>query len=259
MAARRLPVTTGPFPISLAEFQAANGLHFRDETLLRTALTHPSYANEHPGSPVPSNQRLEYLGDAVLSFVTATYLYDRFPDYAEGDLTKLRVALVRGDALAEVARRCRIGEAMWMGKGEEKNGGRQRRSALEDGFEAVVGALYLDQGVEAVRAFVAPHLQALTDDMVAAALTDDAVSRLQSLVQERLGITPRYETIQETGPAHAPQFTVAALIADHPVGTGMAANLQSAKMAAAAQALTLLTAEDADAAARWEALRQPRA
>ena len=140
--------------MELTEFQTENGLHFHDPALLQQALTHRSYVNEHDEADLSDNERLEFLGDAVLDFISGEMLYRRFPDMPEGDLTRLRAALVRTESLAALAVKCRLGEALRMGKGEEKGGGRERPNNLCGGFEAVIGALYLDQGLEAVRTFV---------------------------------------------------------------------------------------------------------
>ena len=132
--------------------------HFATRLLLQQALTHRSYVNEHDDEDLSDNERLEFLGDAVLDFVSGEMLYRRFPEMPEGDLTRLRAALVRTESLAALAVKCRLGEALRMGKGEEKGGGRERLNNLCGGFEAVIGALYLDQGLEAVKTFVMPQL-----------------------------------------------------------------------------------------------------
>lgn len=229
----------------LQEFAARNGLLFDDLTLLRTALTHRSYLNEHAGLDWDDNERLEYLGDAVLDFMLADYLFIAFPTAREGELTGLRAALVRRDTLARLAQGLEIGPALWMGHGEVETGGRERSATLCAAFEAVVGALYLDQGLEAAREWVLPLMEG---ELVAARaeVTDkDPKSRLQELAQGALGITPRYRTVQTEGPDHAKVFTVEVAIGDTVCGVGQGPNKQLAAQRAAQDALAH-TAIEAD-------------
>lgn len=229
----------------LQEFAARNGLLFDDLTLLRTALTHRSYLNEHAGLDWDDNERLEYLGDAVLDFMLADYLFIAFPTAREGELTGLRAALVRRDTLARLAQGLEIGPALWMGHGEVETGGRERSATLCAAFEAVVGALYLDQGLEAAREWVLPLMEG---ELVAARaeVTDkDPKSRLQELAQGALGITPRYRTVQTEGPDHAKVFTVEVAIGDTVCGVGQGPNKQLAAQRAAQDALAR-TAIEAD-------------
>lgn len=226
--------------IDLAQFQAINGLRFRDTSLLQQALTHRSYVNEHEGANLSDNERLEFLGDAVLDFVSGEMLYQRFPDMPEGDLTRLRAALVRTESLAALAVRCRLGEALRMGKGEEKGGGRERPNNLCGGFEAVMGALYLDQGYNAVRDFVTPQLLTRLEEVFAASLDRDARSVLQEISQAEYNLTPAYRLVDASGPEHEKEFVFEALIGTQVVGRGTGRSKQAASQAAAQNALERL-------------------
>jgi ribonuclease-3 len=219
---------------------APHSLEFEDWTLLRTALTHRSYLNEHPDLDWEDNERLEYLGDAVLDFLLAEYLFNYLPHASEGDLTALRAALVRRETLAAFAQELGLGQAMFMGHGEVETGGRERLATLCAAFEALVCALYLDQGLAAVRGFVLP----LVERELAAAQIEvadkDPKSRLQELAQARLGVTPRYRTVGATGPDHAKTFTVEVTIGATVCGTGEGPSKQTAAQRAALDALTQL-------------------
>ncbi len=221
----------------LQEFAARNALNFDDWTLLRTALTHRSYLNEHASLDWDDNERLEYLGDAVLDFLLADYLFAAFPVAREGELTSLRAALVRRETLARLAEGLGIGPALFMGHGEVETGGRERPATLCAAFEAVVGALYRDQDLEAVRQWVLP----LMERELAAARTEvadkDPKSRLQELAQGAISFTPRYRMVQATGPDHAKVFTVEVSIGDTVRGVGEGPNKQVAAQRAALNAL----------------------
>ena len=210
---------------------------FRDPSLLERALTHRSYLNEYPGLALEDNERLEFLGDAVLDFVTGAWLYNRFPELPEGRLTSLRAALVKTDALAELALRIGLNEHLRLGKGESDSGGRGRTSLLADAFEAVLGALYLDQGLDAVKDYVEGLLPEEVDRILAEQGDRDAKSILQEWSQAEYGITPRYRTVSEAGPDHAKSFTVEARIGDKVVGRGEGLSKQAAAQAAASDAL----------------------
>ncbi len=221
----------------LEQFSERNGLSFKDRTLLRTALTHRSYLNEHGDVDWEDNERLEYLGDAVLDFLLADYLFQKFPDAPEGELTALRAALVRRETLSRLAARLDIGSALLMGHGEVETGGRARPATLCAAFEAVVGALYLDKDLTAVADFVLPMMQ----DELGGARTEvedkDPKSRLQELAQAALGVTPRYRTIAAEGPDHAKVFRVQVSIDDTVYGEGKGPSKQLAAQNAAIDAL----------------------
>ncbi|MEP7291222.1 MAG: ribonuclease III [Chloroflexota bacterium] len=226
--------------IELAEFQTRNGLRFHDLALLQQALTHRSYVNEHDDPSLSDNERLEFLGDAVIDFVSGEMLYERFPEMPEGDLTRLRAALVRTESLAALAQKCRLGVALRMGKGEEKGGGRERPNNLCGGFEAVIGALYLDQGFEAVRTFVLPQLNERLELVFADSLDKDARSVLQEISQAQYSLTPAYRLVDASGPEHEKEFVFEALIGEQVVGRGSGRSKQAASQAAAQNALERL-------------------
>ncbi|MDX1994166.1 MAG: ribonuclease III [bacterium] len=226
--------------MDLKQFQEILGVHFNQPQLLRQALTHRSYLNERPDEDLEDNERLEFLGDAILDFVTADLLYSRFPDMPEGEMTRLRSALVRTEALAQLAGDVKVGEALLMGKGEESSGGRERVTNLCRAFEAVVGAIYLDRGLEGVKGFIIPRLDALQNDVMDAAIRKDARSQLQEWSQAHHGLTPSYETVSATGPDHNKAFVVEVTIGEKVVATGSGRSKQSAAQAAATSALDLI-------------------
>lgn len=228
----------------LATIEELTGLRFNDRSLLLRALTHPSYLNEHPDQGLEDNERLEFLGDSVLDFICGEMLYHRFPEAPEGQLTRLRSALVRTEALAALALKCHIDTALRLGRGEEENGGRKRGGNLCATFEAVCGALYLDQGVEALKSFVTPLFEQALEEILRLELDRDAKSQLQEWSQANLGQTPMYQTIHSQGPDHAKEFTVAVIIGDKCVAQGMGPSKQVAAQAAAQLALKTLAEQE---------------
>jgi len=222
--------------ISPQELAEHIGFKFPHLRLLTRALTHRSYVNEHADVP-EDNERLEFLGDAVLDFVVGAWLYHRFPEMAEGSLTRMRSALVRTEQLALFARQLNLGPAMRLGRGELHGGGRDRDALLCDTFEALVGALFIHGDIKAVRDFVFPFLEAAADEIVLQPDIYDAKSRLQEWAQARkLGI-PRYETRSAEGPDHAKTFVVDVHINGMRAGSGTGPNKQMAAQSAAADAL----------------------
>jgi len=215
------------------------GYQFEDLSLLRRALTHPSYVNEHPEQE-RDNQRLEFLGDAVIDFVAAAWVYRAFSDFAEGRMTRLRAALVRTETLARLAKDVGIGAALLLGHGEEEAGGRYRKPNLCDAFEAVVGAIYLDGGMEAARSFVEPLVAPVAEATLARASDQDAKSRLQEWSQGERKVTPRYCIVAERGPDHAKVFEAQVLLDDEIVGQGTGRSKQAAEQDAAEAALEAL-------------------
>ncbi len=224
-------------PAMIEVFAATNGLAFRDGDLLRTALTHRSYLNEHPELDWEDNERLEYLGDAVLDFLLAEHLYLRMPQAREGELTALRAALVRRSTLARFAEHLGVGGALYMGHGEVESGGRERAATLCATFEALVGALYLDQGLNAVADLVMPLVESELSDARSEAVDKDPKSRLQELAQAMLGVTPRYRSVKAEGPDHAKIFTVEVSIGGTVRGAGEGPGKQVAAQHAAVDAL----------------------
>jgi ribonuclease-3 len=234
------------------ELERRLGIAFRDKSLLQRALTHRSYLNEHTDFPFEDNERLEFLGDAVIDFITGEYLYHRFPELPEGPLTNLRSALVRRDTLAYFAREMHLGRYLLMGFGEAESGGRERSTVLGDAFEALAGGLYLDQGLQTVSEFLAPFIEAEVARMMRDQWDKDAKSRLQELAQSQFRHTPRYVTVSETGPDHAKEFTVQVMIGDKPYGQGTGHSKQQAAQAAAQASLGLIEAEIASVLAAAE-------
>lgn len=212
------------------------GLQFRDGQLAIRALTHRSFANEHPGK-WEDNERLEFLGDAVLDFVSGAWVYRRFPDSSEGRLTRLRSALVRTETLAEFARKLELGSLLRLGRGEEETGGRERPANLCGAFEALIGALYLDQGTEAARQFLEPLLEEAVTRILGEQGEIDAKSLLQEWSQAEHALTPRYVTAEERGPDHEREFTVEVYIGDELWGAGVGPSKQAAAQSAALEAL----------------------
>ena len=227
----------------LEPIEAALGLTFRDRTLLIRALTHRSYINENPDFVLEDNQRLEFLGDAVLDYVTAEYLYHHFPEMREGELTRLRAALVRTETLARLAQQIGLARFIRLGRGEEESGGRARPAVLCDCFEALIGALCLDQGLEATRDYLARLIAPALEQIINSEADKDAKSHLQELSQRHLQITPTYRTLAEEGPDHARAFTVAAVIGERTYGVGRGSSKQRAAQAAARAALERLERE----------------
>jgi ribonuclease-3 len=226
----------------LQAVQAKLAYTFRQPALLRLALTHPSYAHEHPeeGGEEHHNQRLEFLGDAVLDFLVAAWLYEAYPDFPEGPLTRLRATLVRTTTLARLARRLGIGDALRLGHGEAESGGRERLANLCDAMEATVGAFYLDGGLDAVWSRLEAWFAREAASILEAESHVDAKSRFQEWAQAEHGVTPTYEITAEEGPDHAKTFTAQVSLMDDKVGEGVGTSKRAAEQAAARQALTVL-------------------
>lgn len=227
----------------ILEAEVAFNLTFSDKALLQRALTHRSYLNENPDYPLEDNERLEFLGDAILDFITGEYLYHHFPEVAEGRLTNLRSALVRTERLAEFAVDLNLGDHLFLGRGEEESGGRTRPAILCDAFEALIGALYLDQGIEFTRDFVYEIIEPALQEILVSDSEKDAKSQLQEVAQSHYQLTPTYRTVKEQGPDHAKEFTVEAIIGDKAYGTGKGNSKQNAAQAAAKEALNMLHEE----------------
>lgn len=224
------------------------GVTFRDPSLLRTALTHPSYANEHPDEGHATNERLEFLGDAVLGLIVAETLYSQYPDVEEGRLTEWRAQLVCGPTLARVATRLNLGPELRLGRGEEATGGRTREGNLERGMEALIGAVMLDQGLEVARQVAArvlePEFVVLGDESVEL----NPKGALQQLVQGAYG-RPHYATASEEGPEHARRFTIEVRIDGEVVGSGSGTSKQQAEKEAAREAIGVMRARILERAA----------
>lgn len=226
---------------NLDELQQHLGVTFKDTAKLRRALTHRSYINEHP-EDLEDNERLEFLGDAVLDFLIAAQLFHRFPEMTEGQLTALRSSLVRTEQLAAFARDVDLGPHIRLGKGEAEAGGRQRESVLCSTFEAVLGALYLDSGPDALNPIVDRVFLPLAQTIASQDSNIDHKSQFQVWAQAHHSHTPRYRTIETTGPDHDRTFTVEVLINGEPVGRGTGRSKKSAEQAAALDALKKVNA-----------------
>lgn len=221
----------------LRELEEIIGYTFKQEGLLRQALTHSSFANEKHMKKLSDNERLEFLGDAVLEVVSSEFLFANYPKLPEGDLTKLRASIVCEPTLALCTREISLGKFLYLGKGENQTGGRNRKSILSDALEAVIGAIYLDGGFEPARAFI--HRFILTD-IENKKLFYDSKTILQELVQGNYEESLHYELLAEEGPDHDKRFRVAAKIGDRQIGEGSGHTKKAAEQEAAYQALLLL-------------------
>ncbi len=224
-------------PPDPTHFAQAQQLDFQDDDLLQRAFIHRSYLNETPESGLTDNERLEFLGDAVIEWIVSELLFLRFPAYDEGNLTNLRAALVRRETLARLARQLHLGDYLLLGHGEEESGGRTRPAILCATFEAVVGALYMDGGPNAARHFVLRLLEPEVERIEQRALAKDPKSRFQEWVQSSFGQTPRYKTVQTEGPDHNRTFVVQVSLDKRPVGVGQGRSKQEAAQQAAAMSL----------------------
>jgi ribonuclease III len=227
---------------SLEKLQSRLGVTFNDDRLLQSALAHRSFLHEHPDQALEltDNERLEFLGDSILTYLAATLLFARYPDRGEGQLTGLRSALVKTGTLAEFARELGLGWYIRLSKGEDKSGARERDAMLADTFEAVVAAIFLDQGLEAAAAFVGRFFEYRLDQIERHGLALDYKSRLQQRVQAERNITPRYQVVAETGQDPKREYTIAVLAGDQELGVGSGPSKQAATQMAARVALESL-------------------
>ncbi len=215
-----------------AAHAAKLGLSFTNLDLLEEALTHRSYLNEHKSAKA-HNERLEFLGDAVLELSSTRFLFDTYPAKTEGELTAYRAALVNTYSIADVADELGMNEMLLLSKGEKRDTGRARQIILANAFEALLGALYLDQGYAAADAFLATHLYPKLSSIIEQKAYQDAKSRFQESAQEKRGITPTYKTIREDGPDHDREFTVGVFLKDEEIARGIGKSKQDAEQAAA--------------------------
>ena len=225
----------------IKKFQEVIGYHFHDEKLLRQALTHSSFANEKHLKKHSDNERLEFLGDAVLEIISSEFLYKEYPDKPEGELTKLRASIVCEPTLALCTKDIALGEYLLLGKGEDQTGGRGRKSILSDALEAVIGAIYLDGGFANAKEFI--HKYILTD-IEHKQLFYDSKTILQEIVQAGYSEELNYQLIREEGPDHDKRFVVEARIGEKSIGEGMGHTKKAAEQEAAYQALLKLKQQE---------------
>jgi ribonuclease-3 len=217
------------------------GISFHQESLLEQAFVHLSYLNENPGFARPSNERLEFLGDAILNFIVTEKLYEEFPELPEGELTEIRASLVCRDTLAGLASSLKLGDWLLLGRGEEANGGRAKESNLANAMEALIGALYLDRGLAKARRFILRQLKPELEKIKAGKTTPNYKALVQEFIQGQRKPTPVYRLVEATGPDHSKQFTAEILVEGEALGRGTG----KSKKAAESQA----------AKAAWEKLR----
>lgn len=226
----------------LDALQQTLGISFEDASLLEQALVHISYVNENPGFALSSNERLEFLGDAVLDLIIAEKLHRDFPQFTEGEMTKLRAALVRRDTLARTARAIKLGDYLYLGKGEEVSGGRQKPVNLAGALEAVIAAIFLDRGLPTAKDFTLRLFDARLQTVINQGTGVDYKSELQELIQARKQQTPDYYLIEATGPDHDKRFTVEVRLGESVLGRGSGKSKKAAEIEAARSALEQLSA-----------------
>ena len=219
------------------KFEEILGFKFKDKGLLKLAFTHRSYLNENRGKVFEHNERLEFLGDAVLELVTTEFLFAKYPKKPEGDLTAFRSALVNAITLSDLASKLGMNDFLLLSKGESKDTGRARQYILANTFEAVVGAIYLDGGYDVAKKFIADNLFPLTDEIVQTKSWLDAKSHFQEKAQEVVSITPVYKTLEEVGPDHDKKFIVGVFLGDEKGAEGEGKSKQDAEQVAAKNGL----------------------
>lgn len=225
------------FPTNLTQLQKILDVTFADTKVLLSAVTHRSYLNEHRDATWDHNERLEFLGDAVLELVVTDFLFAEYPDKPEGELTAIRAALVNTVSLSAASEKLGVNDFLLMSKGEAKDMGRARQYILANAFEACIGAIYIDQGYEAAKIFIAGRLFPKTEEIVRKRLWQDAKSRFQELAQEHASVTPTYETVGQSGPDHDRVFTVGVFLRQEKVAEGSGRSKQEAEQEAALKAV----------------------
>lgn len=226
------------YPAPLSELEKTVGYTFKDPIHILVATTHSSYSNEAKDG-VDCNERLEFLGDSVLSFVTSRYLYENFPNLPEGEMSRIRASAVCEKTLCSIARRIDLGAYLRLGHGEECQNGRNRPSILADAFEALLAAIYLDGGIEPVRKFLLPIISAEIDTIVESGADRDYKTALQQFVQQERGSLLEYKTVNESGPAHDKTFYVEVRLNGNVIGHGNGHSKRKAEQNAAKEALSL--------------------
>lgn len=223
--------------IQAEDFEKRIGIEFKNKDLLLQALTHRSYLNENPSFRLGHNERLEFLGDAVLELVITGHLYDAFPDKPEGELTSFRAALVNADMLSEIAKEINTNDYLLLSRGERKDVGRARNYILANAFEALIGAIYLDQGYDVASTFIKDHVLKHLHEVIEKRLWKDPKSSFQEEAQEKAGVTPSYRVMREVGPDHQKRFSVGVFLGTTLIAEGVGASKQEAEVDAAQNAL----------------------
>ena len=225
--------------INFADFEEKTKIVFKDKDLLKQAFIHRSYINENPSAGLSHNERLEFLGDAVLELVVTDFLYKKYPSYAEGELTSLRSALVNAITISDVAATLGMNDFLLLSRGESKDNGKARQYILSNTYEAYVGALYLDQGYDVTNEFVKKSLLHKTDEIVNKKLWRDSKSLVQEKAQEFNNVTPAYKVLSESGPDHDKHFTIGILFGGVQIAEGKGKSKQEAEQSAALNALKI--------------------
>ncbi len=215
-------------------------IHFNNPELLREALTHRSYLNENPSERTYDNERLEYLGDAVLELIVSEFLFQKFPEYAEGQLTSVRAALVNYQMLGRIAKEINLQKYIMLSRGEAKDTGKAREVIMANALEALIGAIYLDQGYQKTQSVIAQILFPKIDEILSLGLYKDSKSLLQEVAQEEWRVTPNYKVLEEKGPDHHKHFTVGVFFGDELKGKGAGSSKQEAESNAAEKLLEQL-------------------
>jgi len=219
------------------------GINFKDKFLLQQAFIHSSYTNENPGAPITDNERLEFLGDALLSFIVAEELYREFPNFGEGKLTEIRVSLIRQETLADIATGLKLGDYLLLGKGEEATGGRRKQTNLADAFEALIGAIFLDQGLGIAADFVLARYAAQLEEVRAKGIERNYKALLQELTQAKYKQLPAYRIVEASGPDHDKSFVIKVTLGERTLGSGSGKTRRAAEMEAARSAWEKLSSE----------------
>ncbi len=223
--------------INFSNFEKKTKIIFKDKNLLEQAFVHRSYINENSSTELSHNERLEFLGDAVLELIVTDFLYKKYPTYTEGELTALRSALVNAVIISEVATKIGMNDYLLLSKGEAKDNGKARQYILANTYEAYIGALYLDQGIEVVEKFIHKNLLPKTEEIVSKKLWRDAKSLVQEKAQEFVNFTPAYKVLKESGPDHDKNFTVGIYFGPNLIAEGKGQSKQEAEQSAALAAL----------------------
>lgn len=224
-------------PKKLEELEKILEVEFKNKNTLKTAFIHRSYLNEHPNENLPQNERLEFLGDSVLGMIVSKHIYDKFPTHPEGDLTNFRSSIVNSKSLAKEAADLKLGDYLYLSKGEESTGGRTRQFILANTFEALIGALFIDLGLDQVRVFLDKYLLPNLDEIVEKKLYKDYKSKFQEKIQEKVGTTPIYKVIEEKGPDHDKIFKIGVFVDKKKVAEGSGPSKQEAEQQSAKLAL----------------------